>query len=905
MLARLNVRNKLLVILLPLLIAVACLSGIGVADRMGTRDEASTDQQLVATARAGAEVVYRMQIERLDAVARRSGVPSGVVDPQSATDQTAKVLADRLRSLDTNDRLIGGRPAAQLTDGLLRRLDDLGGVRTGVEAGTSTAAGALQGYTDIIEGVVTGTSQLLAAADTGREVGGSARWLMQSAEADAASGAQAMIVTAAKRDGRLAEAGDQVAALEEQRGISASWMSVFLADAGPEARAAYDAVIVDPAFLAGQGYFGQLAEIDPKVGLPDNIDWLKVTIDRLGVLWKAQQQIIDGQIREAGLLVGDLEQQIRFYVGGATAALLLGLLLAASVTRVITSSVARLTAGARTISTVSLPRLVDSLRRPEAESHLTVTPIAVKGSDEFAELAAAFSAVEQTAIDVAVEQTATLRKGIGEIFVNLARRNQSLLDRQIEFIDRLEANEEDPDQLDNLFKLDHLATRMRRNAESLLVLAGSEAPRRRGRAVSMTDVIRVAVGEVEEFARVQLLAVDEAQAVGSAAVDLAHLLSELMENGTQYSPPGQQVEVVGHRSVDGGYVVSITDHGVGMTQDAMHEANDLLEHPPLVGLQLSRSLGFIVVSTLAARHGVRVRLTSGTDGGVTALVELPGSLVSLPDSPESDEPDLISAPSQSAEDEWIDNLPPMPQISSPAAVATAAEPLFRGYEVSSEAPTQTWQTDPLPAANLPAVEALGLEPDPLVAQFGMTVAASGSPAPRPRPEPAPTSVQLAPKVHSAPEPPTRRSASRPNTTPPTMRDLPALPGIVRGSTTPVSTPPTISAPPVGVLDPLLAAAAARPTAPPEFVAADVSVAAAMTPLIAETRIEPPPVPAAPAPPPLPQRTAVAQVREDPSADTARVGASGRSAEEIRSVLSRYRSGLKDGRNQNEAPEETS
>ncbi len=140
-------------------------------------------------------------------------------------------------------------------------------------------------------------------------------------------------------------------------------------------------------------------------------------------------------------------------------------------------------------------------------------------------------------VEVAEEQAALLRKGIGDIFVNLARRNQTLLDRQIEFIDQLEANEEDPDQLENLFKLDHLATRMRRNAESLLVLAGAEPPRRRARPVALADVVRVAIGEVEDFTRINLLSLDEATVGGNAAVDLAHLLSELMENATQFSPP--------------------------------------------------------------------------------------------------------------------------------------------------------------------------------------------------------------------------------------------------------------------------------------------------------------------------------------------------------------------------------
>ena len=183
--------------------------------------------------------------------------------------------------------------------------------------------------------------------------------------------------------------------------------------------------------------------------------------------------------------------------------------------------------------------------RPTDSLSETLTPIDINSKDEIGQLADAFNSIQQVTVEVAEEQAALLRKGIGDIFINLARRNQTLLDRQIEFIDQLEANEEDPDQLDNLFKLDHLATRMRRNAESLLVLAGAEPPRRRGRPVALADVVRVAIGEVEDFARIQLLALDDATVGGNVAVDLAHLLSELMENATHFSPPDTTVEIVG------------------------------------------------------------------------------------------------------------------------------------------------------------------------------------------------------------------------------------------------------------------------------------------------------------------------------------------------------------------------
>ena len=191
----------------------------------------------------------------------------------------------------------------------------------------------------------------------------------------------------------------------------------------------------------------------------------------------------------------------------------------------------------------------------------------MKGRDEVAQLAHAISEIQQVTIDVAEEQGDLLRRGISDIFVNLARRNQSLLDRQIDFIDQLESREENPDQLENLFRLDHLATRMRRNAESLLVLAGAEPTRRRGRPVEIADVLRVAMGEIEDFSRIQLMAVDSSTVAGSVAVDLAHLMSELMENATQFSPPELDVEVVGYRIADDSYQLTLADQGIGMSAE--------------------------------------------------------------------------------------------------------------------------------------------------------------------------------------------------------------------------------------------------------------------------------------------------------------------------------------------------
>ncbi|MBI2705437.1 MAG: HAMP domain-containing protein [Actinobacteria bacterium] len=386
----------------------------------------------------------------------------------------------------------------------------------------------------------------------------------------------------------------------------------------------------------------------------------------------AQQKLL-GQVQAtAADLQASAQREATLYLTGAVGAIAIALIFAFFVARATTVPLKRLTSAAYSLSTDKLPALVERLRNPdesEGESLAeTLTPIDINSKDEIGQLADAFNSIQQVTIEVAEEQAALLRKGIGDIFINLARRNQTLLDRQIEFIDQLEANEEDPDQLDNLFKLDHLATRMRRNAESLLVLAGAEPPRRRGRPVALADVVRVAIGEVEDFARIQLLALDDATVGGNVAVDLAHLLSELMENATHFSPPDTMVEIVGHRSDDGSYIISVSDQGIGMSAEQLAEANIQLARPPLVGLALSRSLGFIVIGRLAQRFDISVKLTASPSGGVTALVSLPTVIVTY----EGEEPSAVM--SQRALDEVPVPVEEMAEASDPATIPDAAVP---------------------------------------------------------------------------------------------------------------------------------------------------------------------------------------------------------------------------------------
>ena len=253
------------------------------------------------------------------------------------------------------------------------------------------------------------------------------------------------------------------------------------------------------------------------------------------------------------------------------------------------------------------------------------TPFPIAGSDEFGQLGVALNVMQDTAVSMAVDQ-ANNRRGVSESLINLGRRNQGLLARTLAFITELEQNERNPETLSHLFRLDHLTTRMRRNAESLLVLAGSEPPRVWTESVPITDILRASLSEIESYSRVDLAGIDNTRVKGTTVSDLAHLIAELMENATNFSPPSSRVVVLGRNTADG-YQLSIRDNGIGMTQGEMDDANRCLADSSSGDVTPSKVLGHYVVSKLAARHGIRV-LLSQTIGspGVTADVLVPLSV---------------------------------------------------------------------------------------------------------------------------------------------------------------------------------------------------------------------------------------------------------------------------------------
>ena len=280
---------------------------------------------------------------------------------------------------------------------------------------------------------------------------------------------------------------------------------------------------------------------------------------------------------------------------------------------------------ALTLAHHTLPRVIDRLRSGEDVDLGQHEPAQVRTRNEIEQVGQAVSILEHAAIRSAADE-ARLRRGVSDVFRNLAGRSQSLLRRQLSLIDAMERRTSDPDDLENLFRIDHLTTRMRRHAEGLIILSGDTPTRGWRRPVPLVDVLRAAVAEVEDYTRVRVQCRTTGAVTGHAVADIVHLLAELAENATVFSPPNTPVRMQGE-SVGQGFVVEIEDRGLGISRTRLEEINARLANPPQFDLSGSDRLGLLIAAQLARRHDITVTLRPSVYGGTTAIVHLPAALV--------------------------------------------------------------------------------------------------------------------------------------------------------------------------------------------------------------------------------------------------------------------------------------
>ncbi|WP_106516394.1 nitrate- and nitrite sensing domain-containing protein [Streptomyces himastatinicus] len=355
--------------------------------------------------------------------------------------------------------------------------------------------------------------------------------------------------------------------------------------------------------------------------------WFAASTVKFDAYRDAEQNLVDKAVNEASQISANAKQDTIVNAAIVLVALLVAFIVAGRMARSMSHSMLQLRNAAFDVAEQRLPMVVDQLSRTDpGRVNTRVTPIPINTRDELGEVARAFDQVHREAIRLAAEQ-AMLRGNVNAIFTNLSSRNQGLIERQLTLISELESREADPDQLEHLFRLDHLATRMRRNGENLLILAGEEPGRRWNQPVPLIDVLRAASSEVESYERIELAGISETEIHGTAVTDLVHLLAELLENATTFSSPHTKVRVTATRLPDGRVVVEIHDKGIGLTAEDFADINHKLAKPPTVDAAVSQRMGLFVVGRLADRHNIRVQLRpAGEQAGTTSLVMLPDAI---------------------------------------------------------------------------------------------------------------------------------------------------------------------------------------------------------------------------------------------------------------------------------------
>ena len=534
---------------------------------------------------------------------------------------------DRLSLADYSPRLQG-----DLSDAL-RRLDELERWRRSMDTSSLAVTRVGNFYGELID------SLLAVIAAIGVEPGSEgfaasvAALVEISGAKEAASQSTSLLLTALIQR--------QFGPGEHQRfaslvGAEDSSVQRFLAAAPREERTFYQHAVAgsDNSSLAEVMRQAALAGPVPPAGLAADT-WLEVMSTKVSQLHRVELKVAADVAAASAAARTAARRQASATIVATIVVVPLAIALALLLARSMARPLEKLEQAARDLVERHLPDVAARLQhagldldvgQPSLEALSRSTPrVPVVSGDETGRLAEAFNTVQRVAIRIAAEQVA-LRRSVGAIFLNLARRTQLLVSRQLELIDQLEREEEDPAALQELFQLDHLATRMRRNAEDLIVLSGAEPARRWSQPISLPDVVRAAIGEVEDYGRVELLRITEIGVAGHVVADVVHLLAELIENATSFSPPGTPVQVAGSEAASG-YVLEIEDRGLGMSDEELLKANERISDPPVVDFSPSPLLGLQVVGMLGQRHGIKVQLRHSWYGGVTALVLLPGALI--------------------------------------------------------------------------------------------------------------------------------------------------------------------------------------------------------------------------------------------------------------------------------------
>ncbi len=712
---RLRVRGKLNFLLAVPLVAVVLVAVPFVAVQIEATRSAAITADAARNARQLGGLVWELQRERL----LTAGYLGSPTDDGVALQLQQQAVAD---SVEAIGRSLGDDASDELVEALAR-VQSLGDLRQGALARGVSLESVARTYHAVIGAVVDAlrlASQRTSDAEGTRQLT-ALDALLRANEENALRG-MALIAAATKPQTglRILEDASAQAQMFTERFVQQSDVNqarlVVLVDQGEAARQV-------------EGMVDTLDDSPTARPNPALVPDALAGVEAQSTLRRLVQDRVTREIADAAAGRATDARSAAWTVGLGTAILfLLVMALAMFVSRSISRPLQRLTLAATAVADVARTELlrVSDVEHTD-EQPLRVAAIDVKSGDEVGELATAFNRVQTTAA-LLLERQLVTRRNVSLIFANVAQRTQNLVGRQLVVIDELERDEQNTQLLSKLYRLDHLSTRLRRNAKNLLVVAGAREQTNLGAPMGLTTALRAALAEIEDYQRVRIGSVPDAILVPQLGSDLVLVLAELVENATAFSPPGSSVEVRATVEDGGGCVVTVVDHGIGMTSKRIAEENDRIVERERLDIAPTSVLGLFVVGRLSRRHGLTVELSETPGGGVTATVRIPTSLVTV-------------APARSGKIRPVSGSEPIgrrqPLIPTPALVipeATSGGPFswFTGPANGAPALPAAAPVLEVPAVRMPALPSPAPPPVP--------------PVPPPTPPPAPRPLPATPAL---------------------------------------------------------------------------------------------------------------------------------------------------------------
>nr|WP_245979669.1 nitrate- and nitrite sensing domain-containing protein [Streptomyces diacarni] len=624
-----HISTRLVSLLALPVIAATTLGGLRISDSLQNVDQLDNMKRLTEMTEQATELAAALQEER----DRSAGplVSTGnqkddvVVGAREDTDKAFQSFKETTGDIDGSDKVMAGVQSTVLD--ITRQLTAINTVRERAYENPEYVSQTVNSYNQLIESLLS-LSQDMAQATSNSEMIRSTRALAAFSSAKEYASIQRAIISAGlahQPTPKLSESDRLFArtATDSEGAELDSFGQIYGSGETDD--------LLKP--LGGSDVNVVMANKyrDRMLHSPDAIkkqrrtyvDWMDQDESKIQAMRKIEHTLLEKMEQQARELRSEAQREA--LISGALILLVLGISLVGAfvVARSMVRSLRRLQDTAQDVARKRLPELVKQMSEAEPQDvDTSVESVGVHSRDEIGKVASAFDDVHREAVRLAGEQ-ALLRGNVNAMFTNLSRRSQGLIQRQLSLISELESREADPDQLSSLFKLDHLATRMRRNGENLLVLAGEEPGRRWTRPVPLVDVLRAAASEVEQYERIELNSVPANEVTGRVVNDLVHLLAELLENATSFSSPQTKVKVTGHALPDGRVLIEIHDTGIGLSPEDLSAINERLANPPTVDVSVSRRMGLFVVGRLSLRHGIRIQLRPSDSGGTTALVMLP------------------------------------------------------------------------------------------------------------------------------------------------------------------------------------------------------------------------------------------------------------------------------------------